>query len=792
MDVMVAEVQKWLNDTYAFGVVVDGITGNATFTALIKALQTEIGVTADGDFGSATLAACPTMQEVDDVNTAQASNLHYILQGSFWCKGYNPGGFTGIFGPNTTSAVKEFQSDAGIDQDGIVTPYILQGIMNTDGYAFTETDDVELNYKHQVQMGLNKYYGSQIGLIAPNGDWERKSHRNLIKACQIEWGATVDGIWGSGTMSSAPTLSINTSGYTNSKRLLQWSLAVNGFYADNLDGTFNTSTREAVIDFQELMELGADGIAGQNTWASLLVSYGNTSRTGTACDTATRLTASTAAALKSAGYEEVGRYLTNVDGSALDKKMTDEELQIIEAAGLKVFPIFQTYGGEASYFTNEQGQSDAAEAKAAAQGFGFPATSVIYFAVDYDVLMADISSNIIPYFEGVNSAMGGAYQIGVYGPRSVCNSLSENGLTARSFVSDMSSGFTGNIGVKMPSNWAYDQVVTTSVGTLSIDKCIASSARKTAVSPSEFVEYPSIDEIVSEELEAIKKIYELAVEYLKNESSDGNEDVTVEQANGLSLRYLRSSEYESALWTIIAGDRDQNFVDYVSEKFPEFDPKTYSFTNPGDQSSIGIAHLFATLNANYHETLGFDFNFLERDVDSFAGWAGDLIQMGSIIERSVSFGYNYFNVDDLIVLIGSTTDDLTNYHLYEIAEDNSYVEMTTKNTGFSLEDLYQDVDGYNISQLYDLSSTPIYSAMNDYYITSKYYKKRFSLFKQNLLTQFNRDTLFDVASEFTNEEVLWISSVFDIYVNAFSETLYGNVLAEGFEAKINRLIAQEE
>lgn len=86
MDTMVATVQEWLNNTYS------------------------LGVTADGNFGSGTLSACPTLQEVVDVSDATESNLIYILQGSFWCKGYNPGGFTGIFGSNTTSAVKEFQS----------------------------------------------------------------------------------------------------------------------------------------------------------------------------------------------------------------------------------------------------------------------------------------------------------------------------------------------------------------------------------------------------------------------------------------------------------------------------------------------------------------------------------------------------------------------------------------------------------------------------------------------------------------------------------------------------------
>lgn len=81
MDTMVATVQEWLNNTYSLGVTVDGMTGNATFTALIKALQTEIGVTADGNFGSGTLSACPTLQEVADTSAAAESNLTYILQG---------------------------------------------------------------------------------------------------------------------------------------------------------------------------------------------------------------------------------------------------------------------------------------------------------------------------------------------------------------------------------------------------------------------------------------------------------------------------------------------------------------------------------------------------------------------------------------------------------------------------------------------------------------------------------------------------------------------------------------
>lgn len=86
-------------------------------------------------------------------------------------------------------------------------------------------------------------------------------------------------------------------------------------------------------------------------------------------------------------------------------------MEIIEAAGLKVFPIYQTYGGEVSYFTRYQGQKDAYAAKYPAQSFGFPSSTTIYFAVDYDALMADITSNIIPYFRGIREVAGESVSI---------------------------------------------------------------------------------------------------------------------------------------------------------------------------------------------------------------------------------------------------------------------------------------------------------------------------------------------------------------------------------------------
>lgn len=47
-------------------------------------------------------------------------------------------------------------------------------------------------------------------------------------------------------------------------------------------------------------------------------------------------------------------------------------------------------------------------------------------------------------------------------------------------------------------------------------------------------------------------------------------------------------------------------------------------------------------------------DFLERDIDAFAGWAGDLLQMGGGLQNTLNFGgYNYFTPEDLQTIIGA-------------------------------------------------------------------------------------------------------------------------------------------
>ncbi|MGO1057258.1 glycoside hydrolase domain-containing protein [Crossiella sp. CA198] len=167
--------------------------------------------------------------------------------------------------------------------------------------------------------------------------------------------------------------------------------------------------------------------------------------------------------------------------SSLDKKIQAGELATITGNGLRVFPIYQTWGGEASYFSQEQGRSDAYNAIEWARSYGFKSGTRIYFAVDFDALDYQVSGNILPHFRGIKEVLdenGRGYQAGIYGPRNVCSRVGAAGLTSASFVSGMSTGFSGNLGYPMPVDWAFDQIATVRAGTgssaVEVDKDIAS------------------------------------------------------------------------------------------------------------------------------------------------------------------------------------------------------------------------------------------------------------------------------------------------------------------------------
>ena len=115
----VATVQEWLNDNYNAGLAVDSIYGRLTKAALVRALQTELNrqaganLAVDGIFGSKTASA------IFNIKSGMQGNLTRILQALLLCNGYPSGGFDGIFGAGTESAVREYQYHHALEVDGI-------------------------------------------------------------------------------------------------------------------------------------------------------------------------------------------------------------------------------------------------------------------------------------------------------------------------------------------------------------------------------------------------------------------------------------------------------------------------------------------------------------------------------------------------------------------------------------------------------------------------------------------------------------------------------------------------
>ncbi|WP_051623468.1 glycoside hydrolase domain-containing protein [Clostridium hydrogeniformans] len=483
MDMMVLETQVWLNKTYGDNprfkrISEDGVTGWGTMKGLITALQIELGIEApNGNFGPATTSSFKNLALGSD-----KTNQNYILQGGLYCKGYNPIGFDGRFGNGVQGAIKKLQVDAGIPNTGEVNALLMKAILSMD--AFTLLNYGEYHGDEQIRTvqkylnsnySSNQYFASDIGLVPCDGIYASATNKALLYAFQIEEGIQVpNGVFGPSTTKLAPLLSVG-SNKTKFIYILQYLLYCNGFDPKGFNGQFGAGLKESVREFQGFAALSADGIVGMQTWASLLVSTGDKNRKGTLCDCATTITDAKAKTIKNNGYVSVGRYLTG------KFKMTQSEINTILSNELKIYPIFETGGYKLSYFNSYQGNIDAKEAIKSAHSFGFDEGTIIYFTVDFDALDGDVTSSILPYFSeiyGVFKRTETKYKIGIYGPRNVCSRVADNGYSCSSFVCDMSSGFSGNLGYPLPKDWAIDQISTITIGSgdgqIEIDNNISS------------------------------------------------------------------------------------------------------------------------------------------------------------------------------------------------------------------------------------------------------------------------------------------------------------------------------
>lgn len=615
-----------------------------------------------------------------------------------YCKGYGPGGFTGYFGEGTKAAVIRLQTDAGLPiRDGKVYAHVFKAFLTMNAYVLTANGDPRIR---EMQQNLNNRYYKTSGVQPCDGHYQRNTNKALVYGLQTEIGipaGSQTGSIGPATIAGLPTLSLGSSG--NFVELFQYALYVNNYDPGSFNGDFSSVVQNTVREFQSFTELPVDGIANKQTWLSALVSTGDPTRKGTACDCITEITTARGKTLVDNGYKIVGRYLANApknpDSSKdpLNKKLQPGELSNIFNAGLSVFPIYQIDGSSKDSFSLEQGKSAYRAAYSAARKYGFKKGTTIYFSIDFDALGGEIQNYILPYFEGVNEvkrSLGDFYKIGVYGPRNACIQVSEAGYASTSFVSGMSTGFSGNLGYPLPANWAFDQIATIKLGSsdgfIEIDNNINSGRDPGASSVT--------TDHNTDFFAQLDHIQYLAEEYLV---MNGMPSAIIDQ-NILVTNYYRHLAYYGTMWQVLTGNIDQNFVNYVYEKTGQ--KYIIDYFDTVEDVNVGIQHIMATIAGITYSNAEYEL------VADFSGWAGDLV---TLIKDTKPF---VEGAD------ASALYDLT----YTAA--SRLLGSKTLSSHFPFEDLIGDVDAQNISNLLNASpEKQLATVVKEYYegdLTKRY------------------------------------------------------------------------
>ncbi|MGL5931121.1 MAG: glycoside hydrolase domain-containing protein [Dermatophilaceae bacterium] len=473
MDEQILASQQSLNTTYAsapgwVSVPESGTTGWDTIYGLRRGLQWELGISpVSSGFGPATTSAFQSQIGRIDASSATKANILRILSGALWCKGY-PGFYEGspVEFASLEPYVGRVRDDLGL---GSGTPFVdvklMTSLLSMDAYTVPffggGSEDVR-----EVQQWMNGTYASRrdFALVPCDGIFSRQVQTALLFALQYEFGmadGVANGNFGPGTRDGLRAQATvgpgSTDGSKHFVRLYQASMRFNRRDVP-FSGTFDGTTGSETSSFQSFMEIPQTGRGDYTTWCNLLVSNGDTTIATEGFDTNRQLTTAMAAGARANGYTHAGRYTVGAG-----KFITSPELDALKAAGLKLFPLHQRFNNSAAVMTRDAGRTQGLEAIERCRTLGLPPGSLVFFNCDFDPVGETIHGPVLDFFEGVGEVMGsvlnGSYDVGVYGTRNVCQVILDEGKAQGAFVAGMSTGWSGNMGFPMPSEWHYNQIV---------------------------------------------------------------------------------------------------------------------------------------------------------------------------------------------------------------------------------------------------------------------------------------------------------------------------------------------
>ncbi len=321
---------------------VDGVFGEDTQEA-VRVFQRQFNLTADGVVGKSTwykinyiyiavrkLAELSSIGRVENelsgewpgVVLRQGDRNVYVQQIQFYLSSIasfdqqiSPiDSIDSYFGTETYNAVRSFQKEYGLTQDGVVGQATwnriyevysqLVGIINPDdqvpvypGIALRVGSSGQDVLDVQEALNVVGIEYPDIPILVEDGIYGANT-REAVTEFQRLFGLDADGIVGSKTWqklfevanaisngsSSSPAFptypgtALRYGSHGEDVTLIQQRLNFISIYYDqipsiNVDGIFGTATQNAVIAFQRMLGLNADGIVGMQTWNAIMEIY---------------------------------------------------------------------------------------------------------------------------------------------------------------------------------------------------------------------------------------------------------------------------------------------------------------------------------------------------------------------------------------------------------------------------------------------------------------------------------------------------------------------------------------
>ncbi|MBP3727358.1 MAG: peptidoglycan-binding protein, partial [Pseudobutyrivibrio sp.] len=271
----VTQLQRNLNSLGYNAGTPDGAFGTGTKNAVVS-FQKTYGLSADGVAGKATLDAIATTisrKSKGILSKGQVSNDVRNLQNDLKTLGYLASNADGAFGTGTEAAVKAFQKNHKLTQDGLVGASTRSQISAAVKAKIERENSVlKLGSKgdkvKNLQSNLNEL-GYKAG--TPDGQFGSGTQDAVIRF-QKTYGLTPDGQAGTNTL-NAISKSLNykrnnvlaKGQVSEDVRNLQNNLKSLGYLSGTADGAFGAGTEAALKAFQKRHGLTEDGLAGKNT-----------------------------------------------------------------------------------------------------------------------------------------------------------------------------------------------------------------------------------------------------------------------------------------------------------------------------------------------------------------------------------------------------------------------------------------------------------------------------------------------------------------------------------------------